>query len=176
MSNIIVAPNHWKQKGSQPIQLSVYDATTPIGAEGAPYGVQDKYSEVIQETIGLWSACAAFKFTYYKIGNAESKGNGIYFRNSTSPSPTDCRIECDKNIISRATVEWSDSAFLQIPDSETQGYEYKQLQRIFRHEMGHALGLDHVYLNGNPDPNDCMGSGYEVTQADLDRLCKIYRC
>lgn len=162
----------WRQKGSQPISLTVYDETE-----------SPEWPAVVEDAVTLWDASAAFQLSYVRgpspFAYPPPVGT-VRVVERINPHDQGFTIPNTQGIVTWWTVELNPVSLITTPAGWTM---LQVMQREARHELGHVLTLDEhniTFTNapwgGGSEPDCTMANGREVTPFDFGLLCQRYGC
>lgn len=162
----------WKQKGAQPIPLTVYDETVSV-----------EWPPVIEDAVHLWDASSAFQMNYVR-GQAPSDYppavGTVRVIERINPHDQGFIIPNAQGIVSWWTVELNPPSLITTANGWT---VLQVMQKEARHELGHVLTLNEHNIQfvdapwgGGAEPGCSMANGIEVTAFDLGLLCQRYSC
>lgn len=162
----------WKQKGSQPVSLTIYDET-----------ISPEWPAVIEDAVTQWDISTAFQLAYVRGPGPNEYPppvGTVRVIERVGPRDQGLIIPNAQGVVTWWTVELNPVSLITTPAGWT---ILQVMQREARHELGHVLTLDdhNVSFPGAPwgggaEPGCTMANGYQVTQFDLGLICERYSC
>ncbi|MFZ2390715.1 MAG: matrixin family metalloprotease [Minisyncoccales bacterium] len=155
-------------------KLATYESK--VRAWNKKRGTEAEYNQLNQEKQELESLSATIKTKQNDINSMASSINQLASNLNTLASNLNLNIANYNDAVQSTDSEFEQGNYISGVDSrEINIYQFEnreKLVRVLAHELGHALGIDH--LNGSEDimyPYN-IGKSSTITEADLTELNK----
>ncbi len=156
--------------------LSVYEKN--VDSWNKKNDNQEKYNQLLTEKNNLESQALTIKDKQGTVNALVSQINQLGAQLNTLGSNLNLNIQKYNNVVQSTDQEFEQGNYISDPDGskEINIYQFEnkdKLVRVLAHELGHALGIDHL-----PNSEDIMysyniGLNQNITAADLNELNKV---
>jgi predicted Zn-dependent protease len=156
-------------------KLSAYESEVRVWNKKA--GTQEKYNQLTQEKQDLETLASTIKTKQSEVNSMVSNINQLSNQLNILATNLNLNIEKYNGIVKSSDQEFEEGNYISNAGSkEINIYQFEnrdKLVRVLAHELGHALGIDHI-----DDKEDIMysyniGSSDKITPADLEELNRV---
>ena len=153
-------------------RLAVYEKE--VSSWNKKRGTQEKYNQLTAEKQELENLSLTIKTKQAEVNSVASSVNQLAGQLNVLASNLNLDITRYNDVVQSADQEFEQGNYIAGPDSkEINIYQFEnrdKLVRVLAHELGHALGIDHI-----DDSEDIMysyniGESKNITEADLIEL------
>jgi len=140
-------------------------------------GTQEKYNQLNQEKQQLEVLASNIKTKQSEVNNMTSQVNQLGSQLNILASNLNLNIAKYNNVVQSTDTEFEQGNYISNVDSkEINIYQFEnkeKLVRVLTHELGHALGMDHINNSEDIMYAYNIGKNQNITEADLNELNRV---
>lgn len=140
-------------------------------------GSQEEYNQLNQEKKELENSALIIKDKQNEVNAAASRINQLAGQLNTLASNLNLNIAKYNNVVQSTDQEFEQGNYISGPDSnEINIYQFEnreKLVRVLAHELGHALGINHIDNSEDIMYAYNIGKSKTITETDLMELSRV---
>ncbi|MCK9445359.1 M57 family metalloprotease [bacterium] len=151
---------------------SIYEKKVSIWNKKS--GSQSEYNQLVQEREELNSLSSTIKTKQSEVNNLASRINQLAEQLNTLASNLNLNIAKYNDVVESTGQEFEQGNYISgLGEKEINIYQFEnhdKLVRVLAHELGHALGIDHIDNSEDIMYAYNIGKNSSITSADLEAL------
>jgi predicted Zn-dependent protease len=156
-------------------KLSAYESEIRIWNRKS--GTQEKYNQLTQQKQELETLASTIKTKQSEVNGMISNINQLSSQLNILATNLNLNIAKYNGVVKTTDQEFEEGNYISNAGSkEINIYQFEnrdKLVRVLAHELGHALGIDHIDNKEDIMYSYNIGSSDKITQKDLDELNQV---